>query len=109
MTEDLFRERLVELFNEFHKENSSSYVTHTAMKVAYDWKSLCDLDDCIDKVRSYHAFCDGGYFVIDVYFHNNESGFPVARVSEDKTVEWTNPMYKNCPKVMKVIKEIIES
>ena len=109
MTEELFRERLVELFNEFHKEKSSSYVSHTAMKVAYDWKSLCDLDDYIDKVISHYVFCDGGYFVIDVYFHNNESGFPVARVNEDKTVEWTNPMYKDCPKVMEVIKEIIES
>ena len=108
MTEESFRERLVELFNEFHKEKESSYVSFTAMEVAYKWQSLCDLNKRIDKVRSDYVD-DDGCVVIEVYFHNNESGFPIARVHDDKRVEWTITMYKNCPKVMEVIKEITES
>ena len=108
MTEELFRERLIELFNEFHKEKESSYVSSTAKEVAYEWQSSHDLNDRIDKVRSDYVD-DDGCVVIDVYLHNNESGFPVARVHKDKTFEWTNTMYKNCPKIMEVIKEIIES
>ena len=86
MTEELFRERLIELFNEFHKEKESSYVSSTAREVAYEWQSSHDLNERVD-----------------------EDGFSVARIHEDKTVEWTNAMYKDCPKIMEVIKEITES
>ena len=108
MTEELFRERLIELLNEFHKEKESSYVSYTAREVAYDWQSLCDLNDRIDEDRSDYVD-DDGCVVIDVWLYNKESSFSVARIHEDKAVEWTNPMYKNCPKIMEVIKEIIES
>ena len=108
MTEELFRERLVELFNEFHKEKEPSYVSSTAREVVYEWQSLCDLNDRIDEVRSDYVD-DDGCVVIDVYLHNNESGFHIARVHEDKTVEWTNTMYKDCPKVIEAIKEITQS
>ena len=108
MTEELFRERLVELFNEFHKEKESSYVLHTANEVAYEWQSSHDLNECIDEVRSDYVD-DDGCIVIDVWLHNDEEGFSVARIHEDKTVEWINTMYKDCPKIMEVIKEIIES
>ena len=37
MTEELFRERLIELFNEFHKEKGISYVSYIAREVAYEW------------------------------------------------------------------------
>ena len=37
MTEELFRERLIELFNEFHKEKEPSYVSYIAREVAYEW------------------------------------------------------------------------
>lgn len=108
MTEELFRERLVELFNEFHKEKEPSYVSSTAREVVYEWQSLHDLNNRIDEVRSDYVD-DNGCVVIDVWLHNNESGFSVAKIHEDKTVEWTNTMYKNCPKVMEVIKEIAQS
>ena len=108
MTEELFREKLIELLNEFHKEKESSYVSYTAREVAYEWQSLYDMNDRIDEVRS-DCVDDEGCVVIDVWLHNNESGFSVARIHEDNTVEWTIPMYKNCPKIMEVIKEIIES
>lgn len=108
MTEELFRERLIELFNEFHKEKELSYVSSTTNEVAYEWQSSHDLNDRIDEVRSDYVD-DGGCVVIDVWLHNDESGFSVARIHEDKTVEWSNTMYKNCPKIMEVIKEIIES
>ena len=110
MTEELFRERLIELFNEFHKEKESSYVSSTAREVAYEWQSLCDLNNRIGKDLSYYVLYDSVYFVIDVYLRNNEFGFPIARVHyEDKTVEWANLMYKNCPKIMELIKEITKS
>ena len=108
MTEELFRERLIELFNEFHKEKESSYVSSTATEVAYEWQSSYDLNEHIDEVRSDYVD-DDGCVVIDVWLHNDESGFSVAKIHEDKRVEWTKPMYKNCPKIMEVIKEIIES
>ena len=108
MTEELFRERLVELFNEFHKEKESSYVSHIANEVAYEWQSSHDLNDRIDEVRSDYVD-DDGCIIIDVWLHNDEEGFSVARIHEDKTVEWINTMYKDCPKIMEVIKEIIES
>ena len=108
MTEELFRERLIELFNEFHKEKEPSYVSGTAKEVAYEWQSLHDFSDRIDKVRSDYVD-DDGCVVIDVWLHNYESGFSVARIHEDKTVEWTNTTYKDCQKIMEVIKEITES
>ena len=108
MTEELFREKLIELLDEFHKEKESSYVSHTAMKVAYKWQSLHDLNELIDEVRSDYVD-DDGCVVIDVWLHNYESGFSVARIHEDKTVEWTNTTYKDCQKIMEVIKEITES
>ena len=74
MTEELFRERLVELFNEFHKEKESSYVSHTANEVAYEWQSSHDLNECIDEVRSDYVD-DDGCIVIDVWLHNDEDGF----------------------------------
>ena len=95
MTEELFRERLIELFNEFHKEKESSYISSTANEVVYEWQSSHDLNERIDEVRS--DYVDDGCVVIDVYLHNNESGFHVAWVHEDKRVKWTNAMYKNCP------------
>ena len=109
MTEELFRERLIDLFNEFHEEKESSYVSSTAREVVYEWQSSHDLNDRIGKDLSYYVLYDSVYFVIDVYLCNNEFGFPVARVHEDKTIEWANTMYKNCPKIMEAIKEIIES
>ena len=110
MTEELFRERLVDLLNEFHKEKESLYVSSTAREVVYEWQSSHDLNDRIGKDLSYYVLYDSVYFVIDVYLCNNEFAFPVARVHyEDKTVEWANPMYKNCPKNMELIKEIIQS
>lgn len=108
MTEELFREKLIELLNEFHKEKESSFVSHTAMKLAYKWQSLHDLNELIDEVHSDYVD-DDGCVVIDVYLYDNESGFSVARIHKDKTVEWTNLMYKDCPKIMEVIKEIIGS
>lgn len=86
MTEELFRERLIELFNEFHKEKESSYVSHTAKEVAYEWQSLHDLNGRIDEVRSDYVD-DDGCVGIDAWLHNYESGFSVARIHEDKTVE----------------------
>ena len=108
MTEELFRERLIELFNEFHKEKGISYVSYIAREVAYEWQSLHDLNDRVDEIRSDYVD-DDGCVVIDVWLHNYESGFSVARIHEDKTVEWTNTTYKDCQKIMEVIKEITES
>ena len=108
MTEELFREKLIELFNEFHKEKESSYVSYTAREVAYEWQSLHDLNGRIDEVRSDYVD-DDGCVVIDVWLHNYEFAFSVARIHEDKTVEWTNTTYKDCPKIIEVIKEITES
>lgn len=108
MTEELFRERLIELFNEFHKEKESSYVSGTAREVAYEWQSLHDLNERIDEVHSDYVD-DDGCVVIDVWLHNDEFGFPVAWVHKDKTVEWKKPEYKDCPKIMEAIKEVIES
>lgn len=77
------------------------------MGVVYECQSSHDLNDRIDEVRSDYVD-DEGCIVIDVWLHNDEDGFSVARIHEDKTIEWTNTMYKDCPKIMEVIKEIIE-
>lgn len=108
MKENEFTERLVALLNEFRKEKETSYVVGIAKDVVYEWQSIQDHDDRIDEVRC--DFIDGdGAVVIDVWTHGNEDGFSVARILPDNTVEWTNSFYKDCPKVMEVINEVIAS
>ena len=101
---------LEELTNDFY--NGRVLQAYFSVKnVADEWiadKRLHDLNDRIDEVRSDYVD-DDGCVVIDVWLHNYESGFSVARIHEDKTVEWTNTTYKDCQKIMEVIKEITES
>ena len=108
MTENEFTDRLIALFNEFRKGNDLSYVSSTARNVVCEWKSTQESNFDIDEVRSDYVDDDGAV-VIDVWTNGNKNRFSVARILPDKTVQWTNSHYMNCPKIIEEINKVIAS